>query len=112
MDLGSVRLVDGIFQINGSDTGWHQYSDEIRVKALTMTANVEVPRVTYVEYAPDTTDPVHQHATAELFLVTTGELWIDDVKTDAGGLIYVAPRTDYATRAGPEGATFFRIVVR
>ena len=104
--------MDGIFQINGSDLDWHQYRDEIRVKALTTTASTGVPPVTYVEYAPNTTDPVHQHSTAEFFVVTEGELWIDDVKTDAGGLIYIAAKTDYATRAGPDGATFFRIVVR
>jgi hypothetical protein len=104
--------MDGIFQINGSDIAWHQYADEIRVKALTMTADKGIPPVTYVEYAPNTTDPVHRHSTAEFFLVTEGELWIDDVKTGAGGLIYVAAKTDYATRAGPEGATFFRLVVR
>jgi hypothetical protein len=104
--------MEGIFQVNGSDMDWHQYADEIRVKALTMAANTEVPPVTYVEYAPNTTDPVHQHSTAEFFLVTRGELWIDDVKTDAGGLIYVRAKTHYATRAGPKGATFFRIVVR
>jgi quercetin dioxygenase-like cupin family protein len=104
--------MDGIFQVNGSDMDWHQYAEEIRVKALTMTASEEVPPVTYVEYAPNTTDPVHQHSTAEFFVVTKGELWIDDVKTDAGGLIYIAAKTDYATRAGAKGATFFRIVVR
>ena len=104
--------MDGIFQINGSEMDWHRYADDIRVKALTMTADQEVPPVTYVEYAPNTTDPVHQHSTAEFFVVTQGELWIDDVKTEAGGLIHIAARTDYATRAGPNGATFFRIVVR
>ena len=104
--------MDGIFQINGGDLEWHQYADEIRVKALTMTATTDVPPVTYVEYAPHTTDPVHQHTTAEFFVVTQGELWIDDIKTTAGGLIHIAAKTDYATRAGPDGATFFRIVVR
>ena len=106
----------GIFAINEGDLPWSAYNDTggapsaIRYKALTSDAP-GVPPVQYIEYGPGHTEPVHNHATGELFIITDGELWLADARTCSGGVVYVPAHTDYSVRAGLEGARYFRVVV-
>jgi hypothetical protein len=106
----------GIFQINQGDLPWSSYVDpggartSIRYKALTSDAP-DVPPVQYIEYGPGQTDPVHHHATGELFIITDGELWLHGARTCSGGVLYVPAHKEYSVRAGPEGARYFRVVV-
>jgi quercetin dioxygenase-like cupin family protein len=65
----------------------------------------------YLEYAAGHTDPVHRHDTGEVFVVTEGELWLDDTCNGPGAVVYVPADTDYAVRAGADGVRYFRIVV-
>jgi quercetin dioxygenase-like cupin family protein len=66
----------------------------------------------FVEYAPGHSDHVHRHDEGEVFLVTEGELWLDDeTRHGPGSVMYIPPDTDYAVRAGAEGARYYRIVV-
>jgi hypothetical protein len=107
----------GIFSINEGDLAWSSYDEPdgapaaIRYKALTSDAP-GVPPVQYLEYGPGHTDPVHRHSTGEFFIVTEGELWLSDGRTGPGGILYIPAHTDYAVRAGPQGARYFRVVVR
>jgi hypothetical protein len=107
----------GIVQVNEGDLPWSAYVDPggappaIRYKALT-SGVPDVPPVQYIEYGPGQTDPVHHHATGELFIVTDGELWLQETRTGSGGIVYIPADTDYSARAGPEGARYFRVVVR
>jgi hypothetical protein len=107
----------GIVQVNEGDLPWSAYIDPggarsaIRYKALT-SGLPDVPPVQYIEYGPGQTDPVHHHATGELFIVTDGELWLQEARTCSGGVVYIPAHTDYSARAGPEGARYFRVVVR
>jgi quercetin dioxygenase-like cupin family protein len=107
---------NGIFQINQDDRPWCSYVDPggapttIRYKALTSDAP-DVPPVQFIEYGPGQTDRVHNHSTGEVFIVTEGELWLEESGTRPGGVIYVPAHTDYSVRAGPEGARYFRVVV-
>jgi hypothetical protein len=105
-----------VFAINQADLPWSAYVDPggapsaIRYKALTSGAP-GVPPVQYIEYGPGQTDPVHRHPTAEFFVVTDGELWLQDARTEAGGILYIPAHTDYSIRAGPAGARYFRLVI-
>jgi quercetin dioxygenase-like cupin family protein len=65
----------------------------------------------YIEYGPGQADSVHRHDTGEVFIVTEGELWIDDTRLGPGGLIFIPADTDYAVRAGDEVTRYFRVVV-
>lgn len=104
-----------IVQVDGPAIPWAEYQlpgdlpSEIRVKRL-LPGEPETPAVQYVEYGPGQTDPVHHHSTGELFLVTEGELWLDETCTGPGGVIYIPADTDYAVRAGDAGARYFRVV--
>ena len=103
-----------IFCVNESDVAWSTYDDggsqsAIRFKALTRGA-AGVPGVQFIEYGPETTDPVHQHDVGEFFVVMTGEMWLDDVKLEPGGVGFIPAHTDYAVRAGHDGVRYFRIV--
>ncbi len=100
-----------IVVLNEQNTEWSQYeADEaIRFKALTQRDD-HVPPVQYIEYAPGHTDPVHQHRVGEFFVVTEGEIWIDDKCTPAGAMVFIPANTDYAVRAGDQGARYYRIV--
>ena len=80
----------------------------IRYKAVMY--GKDVPLVTFIEYAPGCTDPVHKHDTGELFVVVEGEIWLDDERNGPGSVVYIAPDTDYAVHAGDQGARYFRIV--
>jgi len=109
--------VGDIFQIDEHDLPWSEYDGRdgavdatIRYKALTLGTK-GVPPVQYVEYAPGVADPVHSHTTGEFFVVTDGELWLDDTCNGPGSVIFVPRDTDYAVRSGDEGARFFRVVV-
>jgi quercetin dioxygenase-like cupin family protein len=100
-----------IFHIAERDLQWETYGDgAVRYKALT-TLEDAVPPMQYVEYAAGHTDPVHHHGRGEVIVVTDGELWVDEAANGPGSVVFVAARTDYAFRAGDEGARFFRIVV-
>jgi mannose-6-phosphate isomerase-like protein (cupin superfamily) len=103
-----------IFCVNQSDVAWSNYESgsgpsAIRFKALTRGA-ADVPGVQFIEYGPDETDPVHQHDVDEFFIVMTGEMWLDDTKLEPGGVGFIPAHTDYAVKAGPVGARYFRIV--
>ena len=65
----------------------------------------------FVEYAPGTTDPVHRHEVDEFFIVTEGSIWLDDVESGVGSVVFIPRDTDYAVRAGEIGARYFRVVV-
>ena len=68
-------------------------------------------RVQFIEYAPDHSDPVHRHDEGEVFVITEGELWVNDARNGPGSIICIPRSTDYAVRSGAEGARFFRVVV-
>jgi quercetin dioxygenase-like cupin family protein len=110
--------VGEIFQINHNDLPWYEYEEaldadgrpQIRVKALTV-GEKEIPPVQFVEYAAGTTDPVHRHEVDEFFIVTEGSIWLDDVESGVGSVVFIPRDTDYAVRAGESGARYFRVVV-
>ena len=77
-----------------------------------MTLGVDTAtRVQYIEYAPDHADPVHRHDEGEVFIVTEGELWVDETRNGPGCIVCIPRNTDYAVRSGTQGARFFRVVV-
>jgi len=106
-----------IFRIDVKDMPWFEYQPsagpdgtaQIRVKALTR-GQPGLPPVQYVDYAPGYTDPQHRHDVDELFIVTEGEMWIDEVANGPGSLVFVPRDTEYAVRAGESGARYFRVV--
>jgi len=103
-----------IFCVNEGDVAWSDYDADsgqsaIRFKALTRDA-VGVPGVQFIEYGPDTTDPVHQHDVGEFFIVMSGEMSLDGTKLEPGGVVFIPAHTDYAIRAGRDGVRYFRIV--
>src|SRR5215813_10342686 len=103
-----------IFHVNESDLEWSQYAGsaepaDIRFKALTYGAT-GVPSMQYIEYGPGQTDPVHQHDVGAFFIVTEGEMWIDDANALPGGVFFIPANTDYAVRAGDEGVRYYRVV--
>jgi quercetin dioxygenase-like cupin family protein len=110
--------MEEIFQINHHDLPWSDYAGPteasgdaaVRFKAVTAGAS-GIPGVTYVEYAPGHTDPVHSHKTGEFFIVTDGELWLDGTPNGPGSVVFVPRGTEYAARAGDQGSRFYRIVV-
>ena len=104
-----------IFHVNEGDLAWSDYAGDsgpeaIRYKALTAGAK-GVPSMQFIEYGPGQTDPVHRHEVGEFFIVTSGEMWIDDARCGPGGVFFVPADTDYAVRAGDEGVRYFRVVV-
>src|SRR5258708_6892560 len=103
-----------IFHVNADDHAWSEYTrgdrpTAIPVKPLTRGA-AGVPPVQYIEYGPGQTDPVHRHDVGEFFIVTSGEMWLDDTRAGPGGVVFVPADTDYAVRAGDEGVRYFRVV--
>jgi quercetin dioxygenase-like cupin family protein len=108
-----------IFQVDANDLPWIEYNEaldadgrpQIRVKALTMD-QPEIPPVQFVEYAPGHTDPVHSHKTDEFFIVTEGSVLLGDVESGVGSIVFVPRDTEYAVRAGDNGARYFRVVLR
>ncbi len=102
--------MSGIFETSTDEVEWGSYQDTgIRYKALT-SGRDGVPGVGYIEYPPGYCDSVHSHNVGELILIVAGELSADGTPKGPGGVIYVPPNTDYAFKAGPEGATYFRVV--
>ena len=101
-----------IFCIDEHDVPWIEYDriPGIRVKPLTGTVDTAT-RVQYVEYPPDHSDSMHRHDEGEVFLVTEGELWLDDARYGPGSILCIPRDADYAVRSGPEGARYFRVVV-
>ncbi|HEY1740572.1 MAG TPA: cupin domain-containing protein [Acidimicrobiia bacterium] len=91
---------------------WFDYEPGIRVKALTR-GHAGVAATQYVDYGPGHADPVHSHDTDEVFVVVDGEIAIEgmDGATGPGGIVFIPRDTEYAVRAGPGGARYFRIVV-
>ena len=80
-----------IFHVNEDEIAWSDYTSDsgpaaIRYKALTAGAR-GVPPVQYLEYGPGQTDPVHRHDVGEFFIVTSGEMWLDDAKAGPGGVV-------------------------
>jgi quercetin dioxygenase-like cupin family protein len=113
-----VNEPTGIFCADEHDLEWSSYEGAdaaeagmaaIRFKALSYGRR-DVPSMTYIEYAPGCTDPIHKHDTGEVFVGIEGEIWLDDTRNGPGSVVYIAPDTDYAVRAGDEGARYFRIV--
>src|SRR5205823_5366164 len=73
-----------IFHVNEGALAWSDYRSDsgpaaIRYKALTAGAS-DVPPVQYIEYGPGETDAVHQHEIGEFFILTSGEMWLDNTK--------------------------------
>jgi len=109
--------MDAIFRANANDLPWFDYEEsadaegsaQIRVKGVSYR-NPDVPEVQYVEYAAGYTDPVHHHDTGEFFIVTEGSLWLDDVESGPGSVVFIPRDTDYAVRAGDEGVRYYRVV--
>ena len=104
-----------IFHADQADLDWSHYgggdgAGKIRFKALTEGVDTAT-RVQFIEYAPDHSDPVHQHGEGEAFVVVEGELWVNDARNGPGSIICIPRDTDYAVRSGPDGARFFRVVV-
>jgi hypothetical protein len=54
---------------------------------------------------------VHRHEVDEFFIVTEGSIWLDDVESGVGSVVFIPRDTDYAVRAGESGARYFRVVV-
>jgi quercetin dioxygenase-like cupin family protein len=110
--------VGAIFCVNHNDLPWFEFAEagddgtraNVRVKALTRD-EAGIPPVQYIDYAPGHTDPVHSHDTDEFFIVTEGELWLDDVANGVGSVVFIPRDTEYAVRAGPAGVRYFRVVV-
>jgi quercetin dioxygenase-like cupin family protein len=105
-----------IFCIDQHDVPWVDYErspgagNGIRVKALTASVDTST-RVQYIEYPPDHADPVHRHDEGEVFIVTDGELWLDNARYRSGSILCIPPDVDYAVRSGPHGARYFRVVI-
>ena len=108
-----------ILRIDEHDLPWSEHLPtgvrdgraNVRVKPLD-GRGTGAPPMQYVEYAPGHADHVHRHDTGEVFLVTEGEVRLDDGPPNGPGTVLYVPRdTDYAMRAGPAGVRFFRIVV-
>jgi quercetin dioxygenase-like cupin family protein len=112
-----VSEVSTIFRVNANDLPWVDYQEsadadgraQIRVKGVTHR-NTDVPPVQYVEYAAGYADPVHRHDTGEFFIVTEGSLWLDDVESGPGSVIFIPRGTEYAVRAGDDGVRYYRVV--
>ena len=65
----------------------------------------------FVEYAPGATDPVHRHEIDEFFIVTEGSIWLDDVESGVGSVVFIpATRTTRCGR-GRVARADFRVVV-
>ena len=102
--------MSAIFQNSADDVEWGTYKDSgIRYKGLT-TGKDGVPGVGYIEYPAGYSDSVHSHNVDELMLIVAGELAVDGASQGPGGVIFVPANTDYALKAGPAGATYFRVV--
>ena len=104
-----------VFRADQADLDWSTYDGadgrgNIRFKALTRGLET-VTRVQYIDYGPDHSDPVHRHQEGEVFIVTEGELWLDDARNGPGSIVCIPRDTDYAVRSGSKGARFFRVVV-
>jgi quercetin dioxygenase-like cupin family protein len=106
-----------IFHVDEHDLPWtdvvgdpNAEAGKIRVKGLTVGVETST-RVQYIEYAPGYTDPMHSHDEGEVFLVTDGELWLDDARNGPGSILCIPRDAEYAVRSGPDGARFFRVVV-
>ena len=109
--------VGASFRSTPNDLPWIEYNEaldadgrpQIRVKASTMD-QPDIPPVQYVEYAPGTTDPMHSHRTDEFFIVTEGSS-AGRCGERSRSIVFVPRNTEYAVRAGDEGARYFRVVV-
>ena len=101
-----------IFCVDEHDVEWFDYDQipGIRVKPLTRGIDTSTD-VQYVEYPPDHSDSVHRHDEGEVFLVTDGELWLDDARYGPGSILCIPAEIDYAVRSGPQGARYFRVVI-
>jgi len=104
-----------VFRVDQADLEWSSYDgvdgrSNIRFKALTLGVET-VTRVQYIEYAPGHSDPMHRHEEGEVFIVTEGELWLNDSRNGPGSIVCIPRDTDYAVRSGREGTRFFRVVV-
>jgi quercetin dioxygenase-like cupin family protein len=104
--------VSEIFCVDHHDVPWFDYEriPGIRVKALTMGVDTST-HVQYVEYPPDYSDSVHRHDEGEVFVVTDGELCLDDTRYRPGSILCIPRDIDYAVRSGPQGARYFRVVI-
>jgi quercetin dioxygenase-like cupin family protein len=108
--------MSAIYRVDQADVPWFEYQDEawdgpppIRVKPLTR-GHEGVPPVQFVEYAAGHEDPMHSHDTDEIFLVVEGEIQLEGISNGPGNIVFVPRDTQYAVKAGPEGARYYRIV--
>jgi len=108
--------VGEIVRIDTHDVPWFDYKDDasdgpppIRVKPLTRGRS-GVPPVQFVEYAAGHEDPMHSHDTDEIFVVVEGEIQLEGITNGAGSIVFVPRDTEYAVKAGPDGARYYRIV--
>jgi quercetin dioxygenase-like cupin family protein len=111
--MGEIVRIDEqrIPWLDYGPTGVREGRANVRVKALT-ARGAAAPPMQYVDYAPGHADRVHRHDEGEVFVVAEGELWLDDgTRHGAGSVLYIPRDTDYAVRAGEQGARFYRIVV-
>jgi quercetin dioxygenase-like cupin family protein len=107
-----------IFRVDENDMPWMEYQASadrdgrvgVRVKALTLNER-DVPPMQYVEYAAGHTDPIHSHDTDEVFIVISGELWLEDASSGPGSVVFIPRDTQYSVRGGADGARFFRVVI-
>ena len=107
-----------IFRVDETDLPWLEYKASadpdgrvgVRVKALTSSER-DVPPMQYVEYAAGHTDPIHSHDTDEVFIVISGELWLDEASSGPGSVVFIPRDTEYSVRGGADGVRFFRVVI-
>ena len=60
-----------------------------------------------VSLDPDTEIQPHAHSSAEIIVVTGGEIIFGTQRCQAGGAIFVDGNTLYGFRAGPDGCRFY-----
>ena len=110
-------MMSAIYRIDHNDVPWFEYREDagtdgpppVRVKPLTRDQR-GVPPVQFVEYAPGHEDPVHSHDTDEIFVVVEGEIWLEGTSNGPGSIVFIPRDTEYAVRAGTEGARYYRVV--
>ena len=74
------------------------------------TCALTLGALTLATQAAGQTDPLHSHKQDEFFIITDGSLWLEDVESANGSVIFIPRNTEYAVRAGENGARYFRVV--
>ena len=106
---GDLRRVEGV-AVSAADGRYDLKAKAVIACAGGFQANPEMR----ARYLAGFTDMMKvrgsKHDTGEVFVVIEGEIWLDEARNGPGSVVYIAPDTDYAVRAGAEGARYFRIV--